>query len=127
MNKQEFNIIRKHLDKTQNQLAQLLGISVKAVQSFEQGWRNIPCHAERQLLFLLKKSNKIGSFEQSCWSRIKCPHEKRAKCPAWEYQVGNLCWFINGTICSGVQQGSWKKKMIHCRQCDVFKSHFPLL
>ena len=37
MNKKEFSQIRQHLGKTQNQTAQLLGISLKAVQSFEQG------------------------------------------------------------------------------------------
>ena len=39
--------------KTQNQLARLLGTSFKAIQSFEQGWRNVPAHTERQLLLLL--------------------------------------------------------------------------
>jgi len=36
MEKQEFAEIRIHLGKTQKQLAQLLGISLKAITSFEQ-------------------------------------------------------------------------------------------
>jgi DNA-binding XRE family transcriptional regulator len=53
MDKTEFSQIRHRLGKTQAQIAQLLGVSPKAIQSFEQGWRNIPTHVERQLLFLL--------------------------------------------------------------------------
>jgi DNA-binding transcriptional regulator YiaG len=52
MEKKQFSEIRRHLGKTQLQMAQLLGISLKAIQSFEQGWRNIPGHIERQVLLL---------------------------------------------------------------------------
>jgi len=127
LDKLEFSKIRKHLDKTQRQMAQLLGVSLKAIQSFEQGWRNIPCHVERQILFLLKNFNHCAASNKNCWTYLKCSSEKRDACPAWEFQVGNLCWFINGTICHGIHHRTWKEKMIYCRQCDVFKSHFPFL
>ncbi|MCD6584665.1 MAG: helix-turn-helix domain-containing protein [Desulfobacteraceae bacterium] len=52
METQEFKNFRKKLIKTQEEMDRLLGISVKAVRSYEQGWRTIPVHAERQLLFL---------------------------------------------------------------------------
>jgi len=51
MDKREFSQIRSGLEKTQDQLAQLLGISIKAVQSFEQGWRNIPVHTNVNCYF----------------------------------------------------------------------------
>mgnify|MGYP001822735688 FL=1 len=50
MEKNEFTTIRKKLAKTQKELSELLGTSLKAVSSYEQGWRNIPVHVERQLL-----------------------------------------------------------------------------
>ena len=50
MNRKEFSRIRQHLGKTQKEMAQLLGTSVKAIQSFEQGWRSVPGHIERQAL-----------------------------------------------------------------------------
>ena len=52
MDSSEFLKARKVLDKTQKQLAELLGISIKAVHSYEQGWRKIPSHVERQVFFL---------------------------------------------------------------------------
>lgn len=127
MEKEEFFKIRKCLGKTQRQLAHLLGVSLKAVQSFEQGWRNIPCHVERQILFLLKNSTCCSFYEKDCWICRNCTLEQKEICPAWEYQAGNLCWFITGTICSGVPRRSWREKIAYCRRCEVFKSHFPIL
>jgi len=122
MDSKEFIQIRHYLGKTQVQLARLLSVSPKAVQSFEQGWRNIPIHTERHLLFLLSLKRSTGESKRMCWTIRKCPMETRRDCPAWEFKVGHLCWFINGTICQGVLQQNWQKKMKLCRQCDVFKS-----
>ncbi|MBW1669529.1 MAG: helix-turn-helix transcriptional regulator [Deltaproteobacteria bacterium] len=127
MNKTEFSRIRNHLGKTQKQMAQLLGTSLKAIQSFEQGWRKIPVHIERQVLFLLLNSNSQTGKKIRCWSLQNCPIQTRRNCPAWEFQLGNLCWFINGTICHGKVQENWEKKMKMCRKCDVFKSLLPSL
>ncbi len=57
MKRKQFAEIRRHLGKTQNQMAQILGVSAKAIQSFEQGWRNIPVHIERQILLILALKN----------------------------------------------------------------------
>jgi DNA-binding XRE family transcriptional regulator len=125
--KKEFSTARQYLGKTQRQMAQLLGVSLKAIQSFEQGWRNIPVHIERQVLFLLASKKLPSQKERPCWVVRKCPMEIRRNCPAWEFQVGNLCWFINGTICQGRTQESWQKKMKICRQCGVFQTMVPSL
>ncbi len=122
MEKKQFSEIRSRLGKTQARMAQLLGVSLKAIQSFEQGWRNIPVHIERQVLFLLASRNPPDKKNRCCWSIRKCPMEVRQNCPAWEFQVGHLCWFINGTICHGEVQEGWEKKMKMCRQCEVFRN-----
>jgi len=122
----EFSSIRAYLGKTQKEVAQLLGTSLKAIQSFEQGWRRIPVHVERQTLFLLAHHLPLsGERRQNCWTAKRCPKETREQCPAWEYRLGHLCWFINGTICHGKFQGSWQKKMTLCRKCEVFQSLVP--
>jgi len=127
MNKKEFSKIRSHLGKTQKQMAQLLGISDKAVQSFEQGWRAIPVHIERQSLLLLALKESRVSGNPHCWSVKKCPREMRQSCPAWEFNAGRMCWLINGTICQGRVQKSWSHKMAVCRKCEVFRSMLSLL
>ncbi len=96
MNKEEFSKTRRHLGKTQKQMAQLLGTSLKAVQSFEQGWRNIPLHIERQVLFLLAMKRAPNRTKKTCWGIRMCPMGTRRNCPAWEFQSGQICWFISG-------------------------------
>lgn len=124
MDRKEFIYFRKRLNKTQKQLAQLLGTSLKAVHSYEQGWRAVPGHIERQCLFLVAMKLKTSKSNKSCWTIKRCPLERRKRCPAWEFQAGDLCWFINGTICEGNVQGNWKEKMKMCRNCEVLQ---PLL
>jgi DNA-binding XRE family transcriptional regulator len=127
MEKTEFSKVRLYLGKTQGQMAQLLGVSLKAIQSFEQGWRKIPTHIERQTLFLLAMKKVTPKKAKACWETQKCPVETKRNCPAWEFRAGHLCWFINGTICNGEIQESWQKKMKICRQCVVFQTMFPPL
>jgi len=120
----EFAVLRKRMNKTQKQMAQLLGTSLKAVHSYEQGWRTIPAHAERQILFLTSMWDRGKTGKKACWTVKRCPTEKRNNCPAWEYSAGDLCWFINGTICEGDVHKDWKSKMRICRECTVYRDLF---
>jgi len=122
MNGKEFASIRKRLKKTQKQLAELLGCSVKAIHSYEQGWRPVPSHVEKQIFFLVYRKWNNNKDLKPCWDMKKCPPEEKEQCPAWEFQAGRLCWFINGTICGGAVQKGWKEKMKICRSCEVMAS-----
>ncbi|MGD8701050.1 MAG: helix-turn-helix transcriptional regulator [Desulfosarcina sp.] len=121
MRAKTFSKYRKKLKKTQKEMSQLLGTSIKAIHSYEQGWRSIPVHVERQLYFLLTRKMLGSDGVQPCWKLRSCPEEQRERCPAWEFSSGDLCWFISGTICDGTVHGSWKEKMELCRSCHVFK------
>lgn len=121
MNSNAFSKARAKLGKTQKQLAELLGVSLKAVQSYEQGWRSVPLHVERQLYFLLiNQRNKTGGQRKDCWVRKRCPFKK--ECPAWEFRAGHLCWFLNGTMCECTSEKNWKNKIEICRDCEVLSS-----
>jgi len=125
MKAKDFGIFRRKLNKTQKQMAQLLGTSIKAIHSYEQGWRSIPVHVERQLYFLLARKLCSNHGAKPCWSRRSCPPARRERCPAWEFSAGDLCWFINGTICDGTVHNSWREKMELCRTCKVFRATLP--
>ena len=125
MTKTEFSEMRHTLGKTQVQMSHLLGTSLKAIQSFEQGLRKVPVHVERQVLFLLASALSQNKQKKDCWKVKKCPMEARQICPAWEYRIGHLCWFINGTICDGSVHDSWEEKMRLCKKCEVFQSMLP--
>lgn len=115
----EFIRLRKRIGKTQKEMAQLLGTSIKAIHSYEQGWRSIPAHVERHFLFLISRKR---IQERDCWEIMSCPEERRLNCIAWEFRAGRLCWFVNGTICEGKARSSWREKMLHCRACEVLKN-----
>jgi hypothetical protein len=116
--------IRRLLGKSQRDMARLLGVSIKAVHSYEQGWRGIPDGVERQVLFLLSRYRDFKQPVRPCWLIKGCSLEQRRRCPAWEFRSGHLCWFICGTICQGRAQKNWKDKINICRGCEVFS---PLL
>jgi DNA-binding XRE family transcriptional regulator len=123
MESKQFSKIRTYLGMTQNQLAKLLCISPKALQSYEQGWRNIPAYAERQLLLLLSLNRSLYKKNKPCWDVLKCPKEWRENCTVWGLKNGEFCWFVNGTFCHGKAQVSWKKKIQLCQKCEVFKAN----
>lgn len=125
MDKSEFSQARRYLGKTQVELADLLCVSPKAVQSFEQGWRKIPASAERQLLFLLSLKRTKNAEGSPCWETRHCSVDQREKCVAREFDAGYFCWFISGTKCEGKRHTNWKEKIQLCRQCEVYKNAFP--
>ncbi len=122
MDSREFSEIRKKLNKTQKEIANLLGISLKAVCSYEQGWRTIPAHVERQLFFLLARKGRRQQENSNCWDVRNCPEEKKSKCPAWAFDSGQFCWFITGTLYESADCKSWEKKMEMCKTCVVMKN-----
>jgi DNA-binding XRE family transcriptional regulator len=125
MEKEQLIKIRHSLGRTQSEMARLLGCSLKSIQSFVKGWRNVPIHIERQIILLLHMKRAPAKRYLPCWEIEKCPVETRENCPAWEFKAGHICWFINGTICHGQIQESWQKKMKICKKCSVFKGMMP--
>ena len=118
MDSQEFKRLRKKLGKNQRQMAELLAVSFKAVQSYEQGWRTVPPAVARQVYFL--SSRLRADDHRPCWDVTDCPEERKVNCPAWEFRSGEICWFVNGTICDGTARKTWHDKMLICRGCEMF-------
>ena len=121
MNQTDFKNLRLKLNRTQRQLAHLLGTSLKAVQSYEQGWRVIPTYVERQMFFLVSRMKEHRDTHKPCWVIKKCPSEIKKHCPAWEFQAGKFCWLISGTTCDGNVHKDWEEKMTCCRACQIIK------
>jgi len=121
MDKKEFSKIRKNLKKTQQQVSLLLGVSKKAVESYEQGLRNIPTNIERIMYYLLFKLNmeKLDS-DKICWEVTRCPENIRNNCVAWVAGEGFFCWFLTGKTCLGGKLAD-QKNFKSCFECSFFK------
>lgn len=123
MKKEAFTRVRKKLNKTQKEMAGLLGVSKKTVESYEQGLRNIPDNVRRLLYFLLFKLNlKKNDYTSLCWDEKKCSPQVRENCVAWLAKEGFFCWFITGKACEA-QRLLGDKAVAGCFLCDFFKDN----
>lgn len=119
MDKAGFTRARALLGKSQRELARLLGISPKAVESYEQGWRKVPSNVERMLYFLLFKLNeKSFAHENPCWSMKSCSDESRKECIAYVTGEGHFCWFFTGGLCASAKASGIGER--YCYTCEVF-------
>jgi len=124
LDSRQFANIRSYIGKTQVQLAELLDVHIKTVQSYEKGPRNIPSKVERLMLIFLITRNPLDKRTPPCWKIKNCPNEWRDECTVWELQASSFCWFINGTCCEGKSRASWEDKMKICSECTVYKEMF---
>jgi transcriptional regulator with XRE-family HTH domain len=123
MTKTDFKRIRKLLKKTQKEMAELLSVSKKAIESYEQGLRNIPPNIQRIVYFLLFKLNthKLGR-KKNCWQVKRCTPEIRSNCVAWIAREGYFCWFITGKVCA-VEKNNPESCCESCFDCSFFKDN----
>jgi transcriptional regulator with XRE-family HTH domain len=115
--------VRKALSKSQAELARLLGMSKRAVQSYEQGWRPLPAYVQKLAgLFLYLKWRAQNIEPAPCWKVRDCPPAVRDACPAHEYHAGGLCWLVTDEQCRGTTCESWEAKLKTCRRCPLMKA-----
>ena len=114
--------IRAEMGLSQSELAGLAGISSRAIQSYEQEWRQPSEMVERmQLLLLLAHRHGAGLSRCRCWERKKCSPGVRERCIAYVTRQGHLCWFLTGTMCEGRRQKSWSDNMRLCLDCGFMQ------
>jgi DNA-binding XRE family transcriptional regulator len=120
MTRDDFRQLRKKLGKTQKQLAELLGISLKTIHSYEQGWRAVPTHAEKLLYFLYINQRGRKCKHSPCWEEKLCLVKEG--CPAYEFDSGHMCWYMWGTLCDCTKGTDEKDKMEICKTCNIFST-----
>lgn len=106
------------LGRTQVELSAALGVSVKTVQSYEQGWRAVPVRVMIQLLVLLALYRKRTMDDVPCWEMRKCTMAQRERCPSFTMGRGQFCWFIGSKNCHPVAPGK-AEPFLHCMNCPV--------
>ncbi len=117
-----FQTLRRNLGLTQDQLARILGLSAKAVQSYEQGWRNPP-DTVRRLLTIVYTSVRSQSNPRTivCWKEKKCPSQTRRQCRAYLMRQGHLCWLLADANCSRPAPARNGDRIKACWNCMVCK------
>jgi DNA-binding XRE family transcriptional regulator len=91
---------RRSLGLTQRGLGGVLGVSAKAVQSYEQGWRPVPVGTLVHLLLLLRdRDERDGVKRPPCWTVNRCSRDVRATCSTARLGTGRYCWAQAGGRC----------------------------
>ena len=89
---------RLRLGMTQAEMALPLGVTVRALQSYEQGWRPVPHHVWEKIALLLlldwRKKNRRGA--RPCWRVRGCTMDERSDCAVWRFRAGEICWLMCG-------------------------------
>jgi len=106
------------MGRTQKEMALALGISEKAVQSYEQGWRKVPVRVMIQLLVLLALYRKHTIDDVPCWEIRKCSSAQREKCASFTVGRGQFCWFVGSKECRPESPAS-KDALFPCMDCPV--------
>ena len=114
--------LRDRMGLSQREMAELLGVSKKAIESYEQGWRNVPPHVEQMVLLhtILLRGRDLRKVK-ACWQQKDYDRAVCAQCPARHIHAPGFCWLVTGTLCGGKSTGSWKAKRKLCLKCIVLK------
>lgn len=107
-------LARAKLGLTQKALAGALRVSLKAVQSYEQGWRRPPDSVVLHLVSLLALRTGSHGPARPCWRITRCPAKIRNACPAYLVSRGKFCWLMGGTSCAG-------ESAARCLSCGVVR------
>ncbi len=111
--------VRGILGRTQAELANALGVSEKAVQSYEQGWRDVPVRVLIQLLLLLALYRRRMMDDVPCWEIRKCSPARRERCASFTVGRGQFCWFIGSKDCRPAPSGH--DPVLPCMDCPVVR------
>ncbi|MGI5817074.1 MAG: helix-turn-helix domain-containing protein [Armatimonadota bacterium] len=117
--------IREELGLTQSELADLLGVSPRMIQSCEQAWRQPSAALEKTLLLHLIISRRGAALaETSCWEHVGCSEEARRECPVYRSRQGHLCWMLSGNMCCArrARVEDWEAKKRLCSGCAFFET-----
>ena len=98
-------------------MATALGLSSKAIQSYEQGWRKAPPRVIKQLLTLVAINREDYTQSKKCWDVRACPPEISEPCLASKLTHGHYCWAVASNICTAA--GSDDPTIFGCLRCDV--------
>lgn len=122
----DLKAVRRKVGLSQAEFADLIGASLRTVQSCEQGWRNPSPAVEKAAILLLMADRHGAEFgEHTCWDSLQCSEGERRGCLVYNTRQGHLCWLLSGHICKGIRLHSWEEKKKLCAECSFFKELLP--
>jgi transcriptional regulator with XRE-family HTH domain len=116
----DLRVLRKVLGVSQSKLAAMLGVSTRAVQSYEQGWRRTPALVQKLAGFLLAEQWRARNPDaHPCWQVKQCSDDRREACPAFQLNASHCCWLLDSKCPDFAPGSSWSARLGACGQCSV--------
>ncbi len=113
--------VRGKLGLSQSQLADILGVSSRAVQSYEQGWRTPQRPVTSHLMTVLALYGNHSSQSPACWRLTACNVEQRSRCKAYSVGRGRFCWLLSGGACGNRRRSGSGADSQPCIGCVVMR------
>ena len=110
--------LRTAMNWTQSETAAFLGISKKAVESYEQGWRNVPGSIWKELLTIVAGRRGFPRGCKKCYKVLQCSPEIREHCFCGSKMDGRFCW-MTASACCYRNHPELKKSPLTCLDCPV--------
>lgn len=112
--------LREALAWTQAEAAYFLGVSKKAVESYEQGWRKPPRSVCKQMLTLLALQRGYPGDFKPCWEVCHCTPAVRDACFSGRKMGGRFCWLTSTANCHHHLDGASREQAC-CFHCPVIQ------
>jgi hypothetical protein len=104
---------------SRTEVASFLGVSRKAVESYEQGWREIPERVWKQLITTAAAQLQYPlPHHRRCWEIVGCQPERRDACFSFRQLRGRFCWLTAPNHCREAHLGA-NTGCLACVDCPV--------
>ncbi|MFO1522672.1 MAG: hypothetical protein U1F77_10655 [Kiritimatiellia bacterium] len=115
-----FHCLREAMGWTRQETASILGLSRKAVESYELAWRKVPDRVWKQALTVAAIQRKYPLGTQPCWELTHCRDEVRESCLCRKLTDGRFCW-MTVTKCCRLSLRGEEMGFKQCLSCPVVR------
>lgn len=107
------------------EVASFLGVSKKAIESYEQGWREIPDRVWKQLITTAAVQKEYPlRIHGRCWETTDCPPSIRDTCYSYRKMHGHFCWLTATNCCRNAHLGK-HTGYLACMDCPSTRQFLP--
>lgn len=115
-----FHRLRETMGWSRRETATILGLSRKAVESYELGWRKVPARVWKQALTLAAIQRKYPMGTKPCWELTRCHEQVSKGCLCRKLTDGRFCWMTVSQCCHLAHLGK-EMGFEHCLSCPVIR------
>lgn len=113
-----FHRLRDTMGWSRTETAAILGLSRKAVESYELGWRKVPARVWKQALTVAAIQRKYPMGTKPCWELTRCHERVSRNCLCRKLTDGRFCW-MTVTQCCHLAHQYKAMGFENCLSCPV--------